>query len=81
MKKHDLGFKKTRPDTWLLQLRDGGQGPYLRSLKHLSHRTVDLTLGTFRTTMAQKSTFVTDGPMDRPTDQRMDGWTKVPIVA
>ena len=25
---------ETRPDTWLPQLRVGGQGPYLRSLDH-----------------------------------------------
>ena len=31
----ELKNESTRPDTWLLQLRAGGQGPYLRSLDHL----------------------------------------------
>ena len=58
----------TRPDTQLPKSRAGGQGLYLRSLKHLGRSSV-------ANDSKNKKKVKWDGPMDIPMDRQTDGRT------
>ena len=71
-RKRNQNRKKTRPDTRLPQSRAGGQGPYLRSVEHLSRSSKAKKPINAKKVKCDRRTA---GQTNRQTDGRTDEWT------